>query len=731
MLGLGNLLSKGGAVLKTVFNKFSINFDGSNDVLNLSNNVADFTSLNTGTISAWIKPSGSGDRNIINFGDANGNTSIYLRLEPQLAGFVRQAASDKWSLKTNAALSNDTWYHVAVTQDATAPVLYVNGVAVAQTFNVTTDKTFFLNDASGIDTMNIGRRHANNQKGEYFNGLIDEVAIWDVALSANDMAIIGSKVYDLSVSSSYDTDRTANLKLWLRAGDKAQPESTASIARPDFYTSFDGSNAYVDVGSQTSINNLTLSNLSFGCWFKTSGTSKYLFGNEDGNDSGFSMYLKSDGKIRGMIRSATGGYLYNDTASALNDDAWHHVMFTVNLNSGTASGSEGKIYVDGVYEDSGSWNENVTLRAGDSDFTIGTSAGNTSNEFEGQISSLALYQTILNAQTISDMAKSRFTKLSDFSTNLVGGWEMGSGSSDAHPTIQDVSSNDNDGTMTNMDTNDLVYSSILPDQSFLSAGANSPYNFIDLDGTDAYIHTGVGIGDALGDNYDGAFTMGGWFKADSTSGNHPLFNLGVIDNQPEVQIKVQSNGIAVRFNNNAYAPNVVDNAFSDTSNWHQLILVWGGISAGRTGVKIYLDNSAKSLGTDDASDFPSSGDMDFANKPFVIGEAYSNNNWNGKVSNCFFYSKALSAGEVGGLYALGRHGNISTDYSSNLLGYWAMGSMDAVTGLEDTHPTVYDRSGNANHGTLTSGVASDFKSPPNAEPEGYKKGDTNRSTTIP
>ena len=45
--------------------------------------------------------------------------------------------------------------------------------------------------------------------------------------------------------------------------------------------------------------------------------------------------------------------------------------------------------------------------------------------------------------------------------------------------------------------------------------------------------------------------------------------------------------------------------------------------------------------------------------------------------------------------------------------------------------TVYDLSGNSNHGTTSGTATGDLKSPPNAEPNGYAKGDTNRSTTTP
>ena len=55
-----------------------------------------------------------------------------------------------------------------------------------------------------------------------------------------------------------------------------------------------------------------------------------------------------------------------------------------------------------------------------------------------------------------------------------------------------------------------------------------------------------------------------------------------------------------------------------------------------------------------------------------------------------------------------------------------------VYGLSDVgNGTIYDRSGQSNHGTATNTEAADLASSPNADPNGYAKGDTNRSTTIP
>ena len=61
-----------------------------------------------------------------------------------------------------------------------------------------------------------------------------------------------------------------------------------------------------------------------------------------------------------------------------------------------------------------------------------------------------------------------------------------------------------------------------------------------------------------------------------------------------------------------------------------------------------------------------------------------------------------------------------------------MSALDASTGLSDVgNGTIYDRSGNSNHGTATNTEASDLASSPNATPNGYSKNETNRSTTTP
>ena len=60
-----------------------------------------------------------------------------------------------------------------------------------------------------------------------------------------------------------------------------------------------------------------------------------------------------------------------------------------------------------------------------------------------------------------------------------------------------------------------------------------------------------------------------------------------------------------------------------------------------------------------------------------------------------------------------------------------MSALGASTGLSDSISTIYDRSGNSNHGTPQNADAGDLTSSPNAEPNGYAKQDSNRTTTTP
>jgi hypothetical protein len=131
------------------------------------------------TLSAWVKPSKitSAWRDVI----YKGNDSYYLEATSTTSS--RPAGGGRFggppSVKTFgiAALPTNTWTHLAVTYDGAALRLYVNGVQVssrAQTGNLVTSS----------NPLQIG---GDSIYGQYFQGTIDEVRIYNVALSLSEI----------------------------------------------------------------------------------------------------------------------------------------------------------------------------------------------------------------------------------------------------------------------------------------------------------------------------------------------------------------------------------------------------------------------------------------------------------------------------------------------------------------------------------------------------------------
>ncbi|MBO2012488.1 LamG-like jellyroll fold domain-containing protein [Hymenobacter negativus] len=148
-------------------------FDGSDDYVALLNTTPVPTGNSTYTLEAWIKPNAMGVYGIIGWGNWGvGNQVNALRLSP--TGIINYW----WGpdlVVTTPDLSGH-WHHVAATFDGTTRTIFLDGVAVGS-------------DTPGSHTVpspsNLRIGSTNN--GEYFNGSIDEVRIWNVARSAAQM----------------------------------------------------------------------------------------------------------------------------------------------------------------------------------------------------------------------------------------------------------------------------------------------------------------------------------------------------------------------------------------------------------------------------------------------------------------------------------------------------------------------------------------------------------------
>ena len=154
------------------------------------------------TFSAWIKPTDlGGDKFLF------GQTSQGIHNGIRNGGFLHQA---HWGADTNGATNlndydasaNDGWVHAAFVYDGSADLgqIYLDGVL---------DWEGAKRAPQGSGTLIIGGRNGGEAG---FRGLVDEVAVWDVAKSADDIAFLaagGSPLIDLGADADGDGLTTA------------------------------------------------------------------------------------------------------------------------------------------------------------------------------------------------------------------------------------------------------------------------------------------------------------------------------------------------------------------------------------------------------------------------------------------------------------------------------------------------------------------------------------------
>ena len=396
MLGLGNLLTKSG-VIKKFPNDFSFNFDGSNDYLEIDDN--DGLDLTNFTLSAWIKLTDVSDyRAIISKRSGNDvNYSFFVKQSEGKLGSYDGSAE----INSSATVNDGNWHHVVQVHNSGTTTFYIDGSASGSG-----SQSFSTN----AHPVLIGE--AGVSQNDKFLGNIDEVAVWDTALSASDVAKIASKPVDLTKASKYATDRTGNLKLYLRCGDKAEPESNTAIARQDFYTDFDGTDDVVLIEDNSSFDFGTNDYTMMG-WAKTSSSTNQtiLAQGQSGAHPLKSMIIYSTGHFRGNIEDSSGNSVVSTADGGIWDDGnWHHFAIVFKY------GDKMYRYVDG--ENVGTNDSISSVGSTDSSLNVsigGFFGGSSYNTwlFNGQISNTSVYQTAIDAQTISQMAKSRFTPMRD------------------------------------------------------------------------------------------------------------------------------------------------------------------------------------------------------------------------------------------------------------------------------------------------------------------------------
>ncbi len=161
-----------------------IDFDGTDDFIDFGDN-HDFTG--SFSLEAWVlqQTSPASEATIMSKADAkSGNRRGYQLTinSSNLPNLTWYNASGTAVLNITSAhpITNNKWYHIAATYNGSTAKLYVDGLEVASGTTGTAP-------SNGTEKFMIGAMYDSDDAcsgaTKYFNGYIDEVRLWDVALS--------------------------------------------------------------------------------------------------------------------------------------------------------------------------------------------------------------------------------------------------------------------------------------------------------------------------------------------------------------------------------------------------------------------------------------------------------------------------------------------------------------------------------------------------------------------
>jgi hypothetical protein len=192
----------------------SFSFDGVNDYFDLGNNNFGIDYNTTFSISAWVNPAATGTLEIFSKRlGVNPYTGYELRLQlsNQITLIIDDGANFISTL-TTSGIGTGSWKHIVATYDGTGNKnginIYVDGGIVASTDTGTTITSTISNSAPA----QIGARSG----ALFFNGKMDEVSIWDSALSSAAITEIAAGPNDLT---SLTNASSSNLKAWYKMGE--------------------------------------------------------------------------------------------------------------------------------------------------------------------------------------------------------------------------------------------------------------------------------------------------------------------------------------------------------------------------------------------------------------------------------------------------------------------------------------------------------------------------------
>lgn len=627
-----------------------LNLDGVDDYVTLPQSVGQAQDF---TFAAWVYWRGeSAFQRILDFGR---DTSYNMFLTPSSGAVMRFAIKNdgpEQQLDAPAPLSTNAWTHVAVTLQGDTARLYLNGVKV-------NERTITLNPSQVAGPNNwLGK---SQYPDPYFNGQLDEVAIYARALSADEIRVLAapqvSGLQAAAVSftplwadtssgafsphlSQYLDGQTLYLPLD-DARDKDQNITFRNLARPAMpancqgaycpepgerspvgpAVSFDGRDDYIDLPWDT-----WRDNFSFAAWVYWRGGSNYSMRLLDGrrSTSSVTLYVVSNGQPSFEV-------YYNNQyqtlwGPALPKDTWVHLALSLQDTNCV-------LYLNGNQVAQGAITHSLSQAA--------ASWAMLGNLFNGQMSDVRTFSRGLSAAEVQSLWRGTraLLALPLDEPFVIGG-----------STLPDASGWKNTATF-NAGAGDAANKA--------APGISGPYALA-FDGVNDYARTPEKA--TLANN---SFSVALWAKRANTSSDEQyVFSSGT---------EQTNRGLSIGFNNNRFRCSFQDNtllttALYDDTDWHHWACTYDASTRQRT---IYRDGVP--VAQDIAlAHYQGSGDWYIGARPSYMSY------FSGALDDVRVYPRSLAAAEVADLANAGWR-------AVSLSGEQANWSLPVPAGLEGAY----------------------------------------------
>jgi hypothetical protein len=569
---------------------------------------------------------------------------------------------------TGSILELGKWYHIVVVRDSKAKTVqaYVNGVGQGP-------RSYTLDAATSSYNVEIGR--SNPEMLNFHNGLIDEVRIYNRALSPEEIRFHysrggpvaywkfdegqGTKVYDLSGNGNNGT---------LNLGTSGNTDPSKAWVPGKFGTalSFDGVDDYVEIPSSASLD--TTEAITMEAWVKLNPGGADISYDIIRRTSGYEFYVgRDDGRIRIALQSGASWYNYGSISSIARDGkTWYHIVGTWDKSTGKI-----KLYINGSLDVT---RDGITTSLSPSgNFYIGGFSINYSTY--GLIDEVRIYNYARTPDEIrldyNAGYAARFGPATDCNSDpgscmtkgLVAYWSFDEGSGNI---AYDSSGNGNHGT---------IYGAKWTNGKFGQA--------LSFDGVDDYV-------DTTAINITGPITITLWVK----------LNVPVIDKVHTFVNKYPGVNYWMFYTHEIEKSPVIGFVFTN-AGWQRTAgyataltdMKWHFLAAGYDGTKLFLyeDGILKQTKTIGSDTIRTS-----AHTVKIGGSTVANEWLNGLIDEVRIYNRALSEEEIRYHYnhtlPKGALSPLAMKEDPSLVGYWSFN--------EGKGTIINDQSGNNNNGTL-------------------------------